>query len=338
MNALTQRESAALPSMQVDEKELIDVLRNSLYPGAQDPSIKLVLSYCKAAGLDPMQKPVHIVPMQVSTGRKDDEGWDIKENRDVIMPGVGLYRSQAERTGLYAGISEPEYGPMLELTFIADVWESVGGKRVKRSQNVTMKYPEWCRVTVEKLLDGKVCRYTAVEYWIENYATKSNKTEEPNAMWKRRPRGQLAKCAEAQALRKAFPGSVGSQPTAEEMEGKSLLEDDRTIDMPTSSKPPVDQPQSRSAKEKAADVTDVDAKPATQSGNTAAAEGKAVDSQSEPAVGKPISDSVLRILKVKMENAGVSESDIKKKFGFDLDGVTTANYNGIVEWLKDPTQ
>jgi phage recombination protein Bet len=306
-NALTQRESSALPSMQVEEKELIDVLRNSLYPGAQDASIKLVLSYCKAAALD------------------------IKENRDVIMPGVGLYRSQAERTGLYAGISEPEYGPMLELTFVADVWENVNGKRVKRSQNVTMNYPEWCRITVEKFLDGRVCRYTATEFWIENYATKNSKTEEPNAMWKRRPRGQLAKCAEAQALRKAFPGSVGSQPTAEEMEGKQLLDDDRTIDMPVG-KPAVEQPQSRSAKQAPKEgATDVDP--------TTSAESKAEPPvATETVVAKPISDSALRVLKTKMENAGVNEADLKKKFGFDLDAVTTANYNGIVDWLKDPTQ
>jgi hypothetical protein len=40
-------------------------------------------------------------------------------------------------------------------------------------------------------------------------------------MWLRRPYAQIAKCAEAQALRKAFP-EVGAQPTADEMEGKSL--------------------------------------------------------------------------------------------------------------------
>ena len=81
------------------ERELITTLQNSLYPGAKPESVALVLSYCKAAGLDPMQKPVHIVPM-----------WDktINGMRDVIMPGVNLYRTQASRTEQCAGVSEPE--------------------------------------------------------------------------------------------------------------------------------------------------------------------------------------------------------------------------------------
>jgi hypothetical protein len=49
-------------------------------------------------------------------------------------------------------------------------------------------------------------------------------------MWTKRPYGQIAKCAEAQALRKAFPEMTGSQPTADEMEGKPLDYDGNTID------------------------------------------------------------------------------------------------------------
>jgi hypothetical protein len=43
-------------------------------------------------------------------------------------------------------------------------------------------------------------------------------------MWQKRPYGQLAKCAEAQALRKAFPEIISQHPTAEEMEGKPFNE------------------------------------------------------------------------------------------------------------------
>ena len=188
-----------LPAMQMDEQELMQVLQSSLYPGASSASIKMVLGYCKAASLDPMQKPVHIVPM-----------WDSKAGamRDVIMPGVGLHRTQAARSGECAGVSEPDFGP--------DTTETLGG------QSIT--FPAWCRVSVKRRLPtGEVVEFTAKEFWKENYAIKGGKEKSiaPNAMWTKRPYGQIAKCAEAQALRKAFP-EVGSQPTADEMEGKTL--------------------------------------------------------------------------------------------------------------------
>lgn len=194
--ALATQQGGALA---LPDDELIEVLRSSLYPGAAVPSVKMVLGYCKAAGLDPMLKPVHIVPM-----------WDgkAKQMRDVVMPGVGLYRTQAARTGTFAGQTEPEFGPM--------VTEKVGG--------VQITFPEWAKVTVKKTMaNGSVAEFTAIEYWMENYAVKggAEKSVAPNAMWMKRPRGQIAKCAAAQALRLAFP-EAGSQPTAEEMEGKTL--------------------------------------------------------------------------------------------------------------------
>ena len=192
-----QARQAALAA--ISERETIDILRSSLYPGASVESVKLVLGYCKAAGLDPLMKPVHIVPM-----------WDRNAGgmRDVVMPGIGLYRTQAARSGEYAGITEPEFGP--------DVTERVGDAEVT--------YPQWCRVTVKrKLAGGMIADFTAREFWRENYAVKGGKDKSiaPNAMWAKRPYGQLAKCAQAQALRMAFP-EIGSSPTADEMEGKSI--------------------------------------------------------------------------------------------------------------------
>lgn len=185
------------PALQMSEEELIKVLENSLYPGAQPASIKMIIGYCKASNLDPMQKPVHIVPI-----------WDSKAKtmRDVVMPGIGLYRSQASRSGEYAGVSEPEFGE--------DVTNTLDG--------IKITYPKWCRVTVKRLLpSGSIVEFTAKEFWIENYATKGRDSAAPNSMWTKRPYAQLAKCAEAQALRKAFP-EFGAQPTADEMEGKEI--------------------------------------------------------------------------------------------------------------------
>lgn len=201
MNALTRQENA-----EITDGELIEVLSSSLYPGAQVNSIKMVLGYCKATGLDPMQKPVHIVPM-----------WDgkAKQMRDVVMPGIGLYRTQAARTNEHVGTDKPIFGPMVEY--------ELGGVKVM--------VPEWCEVTVYRLKHGQKCAYTAQEFWIENYATAGKDTTAPNTMWKKRSRGQLAKCAEAQALRKGFP-EVGNQPTAEEMDGKTL-DDGVVIDADT---------------------------------------------------------------------------------------------------------
>ena len=179
-------------------------LKNSLYKGAKDDSIQMVIEYCKACKLDPMQKPVHIVPM-----------WDkhTKSMQDTIMPGIGLYRIQAARSNKYAGVSEPEYGDTVNTT--------LGG--------VSISYPEWCKVTVKKLVGNNIVEFTAKEYWLENYATAKKDSEAPNAMWLKRPFGQLAKCAEAQALRKAFPEIITQQPTAEEMEGKSFTENTKTV-------------------------------------------------------------------------------------------------------------
>ena len=188
-----------LPATVQTEKELIAVLKSSLYPGANDDSIRMVLGYCKAAGLDPIQKPVHIVPM-----------WDSKAGamRDVVMPGINLYRTQASRSGECAGVSEPEFGE--------DVTETIGGQQIT--------YPKWCRVSVKRILpSGTIVEFFAKELWKENYAPKGGKEKSiaPNSMWTKRPYGQLAKCTEAQAFRKAFP-EMAANYTAEEMEGKTL--------------------------------------------------------------------------------------------------------------------
>lgn len=183
-----------------DAAEVVRVLRSSLYPGAKTESIELVLSYCRVNGLDPMLKPVHIVPTSVKNERGE---W---ETRDVLMPGIADYRIKAARSGEYLGKSEPVFGPT----------------RTEKLDGVTVTFPEWCQITVYRMVNGQRAEFPAREYWMENYATRKRDSTAPNAMWAKRAFGQLGKCAEAQALRMAFPEFSGGAPTAEEMEGKTL--------------------------------------------------------------------------------------------------------------------
>lgn len=199
---------------------IIQALKSSLYPGAKDESVAMVLSYCKAAGLDPMTKPVHLVPMNVKDSKTGKYDW-----RDVVMPGIELYRTKASRTKEHAGTTEPEFGPTIEKTF-------KGKDKDGKAVSVTVSFPEWCRVTARRLVGGKIVEFTAKEFWLENYATAGRDSEIPNAMWQKRPFGQLAKCSEAQALRKGFP-EVGAQPTADEMAGKTIDAEGVVVDAGT---------------------------------------------------------------------------------------------------------
>ena len=123
-------------------------------------------------------------------------------------------------------MTEPLFGDDISETFPEE-----SGYQGKVSPAVTVTFPAWCKVVVKRrMADGQIAEFAATERWKENYATAGKNSKQPNSMWMRRPYAQLAKCAEAQALRKAFP-EFGSQPTADEMEGKEI--DMGTVDRST---------------------------------------------------------------------------------------------------------
>ena len=84
-------------------------LVEAIYPNAETAdAIVMALSYCRARNLDPFKRPVHIVPMWSSVAGKMIE---------TVWPGISELRTTAFRTGQYAGMSEPDFGPMVERTF-----------------------------------------------------------------------------------------------------------------------------------------------------------------------------------------------------------------------------
>ncbi len=133
-------------------------------------------------GLDPAARQIYMI------GRYDKRS---QRDRYTVQTGIDGYRLIADRTGLYAG-SEEE-------------WTDGGQGRFPRSATVTV----W------KIVQGNLRPFKATAHWDEYVQT--NRDGSPSQMWARMPRLMLAKCAEALALRKAFPQELSGIYTAEEM-------------------------------------------------------------------------------------------------------------------------
>lgn len=177
------------------DKAAWKALVEAIFPNATSvESVVLALSYCKARKLDPFKRNVHIVPI-----------WDKSRGcmTDTVWPGIGELRTTAFRTGEYAGRGETVFGN--------DITAKIG--------SVEITYPEWAQVTVRRIVKGREVSFAGPRvYWIETYATVKRNDDTPNDMWSNRPRGQLEKCAEAAALRAAFPEEIGSDHIDDEVQ------------------------------------------------------------------------------------------------------------------------
>jgi phage recombination protein Bet len=257
-----------------------------LYDGASDESVALVFDYCSARKLDPLKKPVHIVPV-----------WSNRRGKmvDAIMPGISEVRTTAMRTGKFAGMDETKFGT----TITQDVGDMKG-----------FQYPEWAQTTVYRMIENNRCSFPGPRvYFLEAYATKGRDTYTPNAMWAKRPWGQLEKCAEAAALRRAFPEEIGL--TAEEMAGRASDEELPNVtgsaevaetktdpatgaETTTVKRPPVPRKSKGAAALGAIDVTVAPATTETAAGGNVSQEKPAAGETSAPVssggTGKPVDE------------------------------------------------
>ena len=230
------------------------VLVDQLYPAAKSSeAIAMAMSYCKARNLDIFKRPVHIVPMYSAA---------LKKMVETVWPGIAEIRTTAARTGEYAGIDAVEFGPMAERTFNGerDKWDN-GRKSGTEKFTKVVRYPEWASVIVYRWVKGEKAAFHAKIFWEETYATVG-KSDVPNEMWGKRPRGQLDKCVEAAALRKAFPEELGNTYAAEEMEGRTIdgnvVDHEPTRQAPTPPKPPKPPASNLSEASRGEDIEDAE--------------------------------------------------------------------------------
>lgn len=148
--------------------------------GADDGDLQVFFHVVRKTGLDPFAKQVYMIyrndPMS-ETGRKA-----------TIQTGIDGFRLVAQRA---ARRDKVAYG------YEDTLYRNHSGEWVESWDDPDLN-PVAVKVTV---LRGKM-RFPAIAHWREYVQTYKGK---PNRMWTQMPAGQLAKCAEALALRKAFP-------------------------------------------------------------------------------------------------------------------------------------
>lgn len=175
-------------------KEQIAIIKtNVAQPDMSDAQLAYCLTVAKARNLDPFKKQVYF-----SLRKKRDANGNYVSTV-TVEPTIDGFRSMAEETGELDGYDGPYFcGPDGVWT---DVW-------LENTPLIAAKI-----VVYRK---GKSRGFTATAR-LSAYMQTDYKTGQANHMWAKMGDNQLAKCAEALALRKAFPSQLGQFYTREEM-------------------------------------------------------------------------------------------------------------------------
>lgn len=175
-------------------KERIDLIRRTIARGATEDELALFIEQCKRTGLDPFVRQIYSIRRKQwnSQSRSYDEA-------QVIQVSIDGFRLIADRTHKYAG----QVGPW---------WCGTDGEWKEVWLND--ETPAAAKVGVLRH-DFNQPMYAIALF--KSYV-QTNSHGDAISRWKTDPAGMLAKCAEALALRRAFPHELSGLYTTEEMD------------------------------------------------------------------------------------------------------------------------
>lgn len=153
----------------------VELIKATIMSGKTTPTdndLALFGLVCQRTGLDPFSKQIYAIE---------------RAGKWTFQLGIDGLRAIAERSGSYAGSDEPLFDE---------------GLTQYECEAQGRKAPSVCKVTVWRIIQGQRCAFVGVTKFSEYVQSYNGK---PSGLWEKMPYAMLAKTAESQALRKAFP-------------------------------------------------------------------------------------------------------------------------------------
>ena len=174
-------------------EEEIKALREVYAKEATDAQFIVFMSEAKRRGLMP-GKQLYFRLQRVQEYDKT-LGQKVWVQKPIHITGIDAFRLIAQRTGKYAG-QRPA------------VWLYMNGENEVRRSDVPLNSKQPYAAQVSVLRSDFQEPLTAIARWdayVQTYLDKDSGKQVPNPMWRKMGPEMILKCAEALALRKAFP-------------------------------------------------------------------------------------------------------------------------------------